>query len=146
MDRTRTVGLLLKDLSRLYSSRFERHARALSLTLMQCKVLVNLERAEGVSQARLCSLMTVEPMAMVRLLDPLEAGQLIERRRDPADRRARQLFLTRKGRSMLDQIWQLAAQVRTEMLSGVPREDRDVFFRVLEAAHANLAALDPGET
>jgi hypothetical protein len=43
---------------------------------------------------------------------------------------------------MLEEIWRLAALVRTEMFAGVPRGDRDGFMRVLEAAHANLSAFE----
>ncbi|MET0291932.1 MAG: MarR family transcriptional regulator [Steroidobacteraceae bacterium] len=142
MDKTHTVGFLLKDLSRLYVQRFEEHAKSISMTLMQCKVLVNLDRSEGVSQAKLAEMVSVEPMAMVRLLDRMEEDDLIERRPDPADRRARQLYLTRKAKPKLDEIWRLAAVVRTEMLEGVSKSDRDIFLRVLDAAHANLSALE----
>lgn len=142
MDKLQNFGFLLKDVSRRYVDRFEEHARSLSLTLMQCKVLVRLERDEGVSQARLAELVDVDAMAMVRLIDRMEEDALVERRPDPADRRARQLFLTARARPMLDEIWRLAALVRTEMFAGVPRADRDCFIRVLEAAHGNLSAFE----
>ena len=94
MDKLRDFGFLLKDLSRRYVLRFEQHAREISLTLMQCKVLAHLEKNEGASQARLAELTDIEPMMMVRILDRMEADKLLERRPDPADRRARRLYLT----------------------------------------------------
>ena len=142
MDKLQNFGFLLKDVSRRYVERFEEHARSLSLTLMQCKALVRLEREEGVSQARLAELVGVDAMAMVRLVDRMEEDHLVERRTDPDDRRARRLFLTAKSRPMLDEIWRLAALVRAEMFAGVPKADRDAFLRVLEAAHVNLSAFE----
>jgi len=142
MDKLQNFGFLLKDVSRRYVERFEEHARSLSLTLMQCKALVRLEREEGVSQARLAELVGVDAMAMVRLVDRMEEDDLIERRIDPDDRRARRLFLTPKSRPMLEEIWRLAALVRTEMFAGVSRADRECFMRVLEAAHLNLSAFE----
>jgi DNA-binding MarR family transcriptional regulator len=142
MDKLQNFGFLLKDVSRRYVERFEDHARSLSLTLMQCKALVRLEREEGVSQARLAELVGVDAMAMVRLVDRMEEDRLIERRADPDDRRARRLFLTAKSRPMLDEIWRLAALVRAEMFAGVSKADRDCFIRVLEAAHGNLSAFE----
>jgi DNA-binding MarR family transcriptional regulator len=142
MDKLQNIGLLLKEVSRLYAARFEERARSLSLTLMQCKVLVHLERDEGLSQTRLAELVGVDPMAMVRLIDRMEEDHLVERHADPNDRRARQLFLTAKARPMLEQIWRLAAQVRADMFAGISRTDRDGFLRVLETAHDNLLNLD----
>src|SRR5690242_12785422 len=110
MDRHRNFGFLLKDVSHRYVLRFEQRARGMSLTLPQCKALVRLEKNEGASQARLAALADVEPMTMVRILDRMEADGLLERRPDPADRRARCLYLTAKGKALLDQIWRLAEQ------------------------------------
>src|SRR5579863_2852687 len=103
-ERLRNFGFLLKDVSRRYVLRFEQRARELSLTLPQCRVLVRLAEHEGVSQARLAELTQVEPMTMVRILDRMEADGLLERRPDPADRRARRLYLTAKVRPLLEQI------------------------------------------
>jgi MarR family transcriptional regulator for hemolysin len=142
MHRPQNLGFLLKEISRRYVARFEAHARALSLTLMQCKTLVHLERTEGASQARLAEITEVEPMMMVRLLNRMEEDKLIERRSDPADRRARKLYLTAKAKPLLEEIWRLAALVRAEMFAEVPKGDREVFARVLEKAHGNLCALE----
>lgn len=142
MDRMQNFGFLLKEVSRRYVARFEAHARSLSLTLMQCKVLVHLQRSEGGCQARLAEITEMEPMTMVRLLNRMEADKLIERRNDPGDRRARKLYLTPKARSLLEEIWRLAALVRAEMFTEVPKGEREVFARVLEKAHGNLCALE----
>ncbi len=142
MHRPQSLGFLLKEVSRRYVARFEAQARAISLTLMQCKVLVHLERTEGASQARLAEITEVEPMMMVRLLNRMEGDKLIERRSDPADRRARKLYLTAKAKPVLEEIWRLAGLVRGEMFEAVPKSDREVFARVLEKAHRNLCALE----
>jgi MarR family transcriptional regulator for hemolysin len=142
MDSHRNFGFLLKDLSRRYVQRFEQHARDLSLTLPQCKVLCKLEPNEGMSQARLAELAEIEPMTMVRIIDRMEADGLLERRADPADRRARCLYLTKKARPLLDRIWQLSDVTRGEVFTGVSREQRDAFIDLLAKIHGNLCALE----
>src|ERR1700754_5089372 len=104
MDHFKNVGYLMKDVTRRYVARFERHIGELSLTLTQCKVLRDLAKNEGASQVRLCDLSEVEPMMMVRILDRMEEDKLLERRPDPADRRARRLYLTSKATPLLDEI------------------------------------------
>ncbi|HTN42244.1 MAG TPA: MarR family transcriptional regulator [Nitrospiria bacterium] len=142
MNRLRNFGFLLKDVSHRYVLRFEQRARGISLTLPQCKALVRLENNEGVSQAKLAELADVEQMTMVRILDRMEADGLIERRSDPADRRARRLYLTGKGRTLLDKIWRLAELTRAETFSGINREDREAFMGLLERMHRNVCALE----
>jgi MarR family transcriptional regulator for hemolysin len=142
MDRFKNVGYLLKDVSRRYVARFERHAEEVSLTLMQCKVLLHLSRSEGASQVRLCELTDIEPMMMVRILDRMEADKLLERRSDPADRRARRLYLTRKATPILDEIDRIMEVTRNEVFAGVSKADREAFLKVLEHVHQNVCALE----
>ena len=141
-DRLRNFGFLLKDLSRRYVQRFEVRAREFSLNLAQCKVLIRLEKNEGVSQARLAELAEVDAMTMVRILDRMEADELLERRPDPADRRARCLYLTAKAKPLLDQIWKLSETTREEVFAGISKNERDVFMTVLERLHDNLSVLE----
>jgi MarR family transcriptional regulator, transcriptional regulator for hemolysin len=142
MDPFKTVGYLLKDVSRRYAARFEVHAEEVSLTLMQCKVLLYLSKNEGASQVRLCDLTEIEPMMMVRILDRMEADKLLERRPDPADRRARRLYLTRKAARLLDEIDRISELTRNEFFAGVSKTDREAFLKVLEHVHQNACALD----
>jgi MarR family transcriptional regulator for hemolysin len=142
MDRFKNVGYLLKDVSRRYVARFERHAAEVSLTLMQCKVLLHLSKNEGASQVRLCELTDVEPMMMVRILDRMEADKLLERRPHPADRRARRLYLTRKAAPILEEIDRISEITRNEIFAGVSKAEREAFLKVLEHAHQNACGLE----
>jgi MarR family transcriptional regulator for hemolysin len=141
-DRLRNFGFLLKEVTRRYGLRFEVHARQLSLNLTQAKALIRLEKNEGVSQARLAELVEVDAMAMVRIVDRMEADGLLERRPDPADRRARCLYLTAKAKALLEEIWRLVELTRAEILAGISKAERDVLMDVLERIHDNLSRLE----
>jgi MarR family transcriptional regulator, transcriptional regulator for hemolysin len=143
MDRFRNFGFCLKDVSRLYSKRFEERAAGLSFTLAQCKALAILAKNAGISQKRLSELADIEPMTLVRILDRMEADGWIERRADPSDRRARSLYATDKANPILDQIWQVGLQTRNEALAGLGTEERNTLFNLLERVHENLLSLKP---
>ncbi|MGH8316506.1 MAG: MarR family winged helix-turn-helix transcriptional regulator [Steroidobacteraceae bacterium] len=143
MDLNRQLGFLLKDTTRRYTRRFEERARALSLTLPQCRALLYLENNQGVSQKRLSALTELDPMTLVRILDRMEADGWVQRRFDPADRRAHSLWLTPKARPILDHIAQLIADTRAEALQGLSNEERSTLLELLERLHANLSALPP---
>jgi MarR family transcriptional regulator for hemolysin len=144
MDPLRNFGFLLKDVSRLYSLNFARHAAELNLTLAQCKVLCYLQRQEGISQVRLAFLTDTDPMTLVRILDRMEGDGLIERRPDPADRRARCLYLQASAIPVLKEIWRVSDRARAESFSRLSVADRAQLFSLMERLRSNLDALLPG--
>jgi len=143
MDLNRQLGFLLKDTSRRYTRRFEERAQALSLTLPQCRALLHLENNEGVSQKRLSELTELDPMTLVRILDRMEADGWVQRRFDPADRRAHTLWLTPKSKPVLDHIADIIAETRAETLHGLSNDERAALIELLGRVHANLSSLPP---
>jgi MarR family transcriptional regulator, transcriptional regulator for hemolysin len=143
MERMRNFYFLLKDVAQLTSRNFERHAAdvQLGLTLAQCRVLVYLERNEGVSQVRLAYLTDTDPMTLVRILDRMERDGWVERRPDPADRRARRLYLKPAAVPVLKQIWAIGDRSRMEALAGLTNEHRGQLLDLLGRIHTNLSTV-----
>lgn len=143
MDKIANFGYLLKDLGRLYARRFEERAKALQLTLPQCKALGYLARNEGISQTRLAELAELDPMSLVRILDHMEAEGWVERRPDPSDRRARCLYMQDKARAIMQEMRRLADETRTEFLADLKSDDAERLIDMLERIHASARALEP---
>ena len=157
MDKHANLGFLLKDVTRLYTRRFEERATGFALTLPQCKVLATLSKNEGVSQKRLAELTETDPMSLVRILDRMEADAMVQRCSDPDDRRARSLRITDKAKPLLEQIYRIAGETRAEALSNLSDAERTALLELLERVHGNLlqlsaltgaetAAAEPGST
>jgi MarR family transcriptional regulator, transcriptional regulator for hemolysin len=144
MESLRTFGFLLKDVSRLYSRNFARHAARLHLTLDHCRVLSHLARNEGISQARLADLTDTDPMTLGRLLERMEADGLVERRPDPGDRRARILFLREAAAPILEEIWRLSDLARAEAFAGLAAAEKAQLLALMRRIQSNLDALVPG--
>jgi MarR family transcriptional regulator for hemolysin len=142
-DAQRSFGFLLKDLSRLYTQRFEQRASALGLTLPQCKTLVHLAQHEGISQVQLADLADIDPMTLVRILDRMESDGWLERRSDPTDRRARCLYLKSKGKPLVDDIWDLVDLTRREVFAGIPQKQISLLIVLLEKVRNNFTSLEP---
>ena len=86
------------------------------------------------SQQRLGERQGVDRTTMVAVVDELEQGALVERRRDPDDRRAYSLEATAKGRRMLKEAAsRLAERAEEEFLAGIPARDRAELKRILRA-------------
>jgi len=85
-------------------------------------------------------------MTLVRILDRMERDGLIERRPDPADRRARRLYLQAAARPVLKEIWRVSDRARAQCFSRMPVADREQLFSLMQQMQANLEALMPGAT
>lgn len=140
---TDTIGFLISDVSRLMRRRFDERARALGATRTQWKALAYINRNEGLNQGGLAELLEVEPITLCRMVDRLEEAGLVERRRDPADRRAWRLFLTEKSRPVLDRMRDIADELTHQSLAGVSAEQLNQFTATLEHIRANLHAPAP---
>jgi MarR family transcriptional regulator, transcriptional regulator for hemolysin len=143
VNATLGFGFLLKDVSRLYVQRFEQRAAVHGLTLPQCRALVHLANNEGISQVQLAEFTDIEPMSLVRILDRMESDGLVERRNDPADRRARCLYLKPKAKPVVDDIWDLVELTRREAFAGIPKRQTDLLISLLEKIQSNFVSLQP---
>ena len=119
-----TLGFILNDTARLLRKRFEQRARHLGLTRAQWQVLSYLARNEGIQQSALAEILELEPITLGRILDRLEAAELIERRRHAADRRVWLLHLKPKAHALMTDMFDLADATSAEALAAVTEADR----------------------
>jgi MarR family transcriptional regulator, transcriptional regulator for hemolysin len=145
LDLDRSFGFLVNDVARLFGRRFDQNGRRLGLTRAQCRTLGYLARNEGINQAGLADLLEIRPMTLVRQIDRMEEAGWVERRPDPADRRARRLFLTAKARPILGRIWKVATETRDEALARLSPEESELLIDVLHRVHATLSERLPAE-
>ncbi|MGH6975215.1 MAG: MarR family winged helix-turn-helix transcriptional regulator, partial [Stellaceae bacterium] len=138
-DFERAFGFVLHEAARLLSKRFDQKARAIGLTRAQCSVLFRLSMQEGVNQARLAELMEMEPISLARLVDRMEQAGWIERRADPADRRARRLYMTAKAKPVYERMIAVGLETRGEALAGISQSDRDRIVDLLIQVRRNLS-------
>ena len=141
MEQVRHFGFIVKDVYRLWVRLFEQRIPQLGMTFTQCKVLVFLSRNEGTTQAKLAEASDTEPMTLVRVLDRMERDGWIERRPDPADRRAYRLHLKPASAQVLAEILSIAEKARNQALAGLSGEQREQMTDMLEHVRRNLVAM-----
>ena len=137
------VAFLAGDIGRLFRKRFEASApdRATDglLTGPQMRLLATISRNPGASQIVLANLLDVEPITAARMLDRLQQAGLVERRPDPADRRAWRLHLTPRAEPLLS-----AARVKIDTmidaaLDGFSTQERTTLALLLTRLRDNLS-------
>ena len=141
------VGALLHDVARLIRRRFERRARqcGLPITRQQARALLYIARNEGLSQAAVATMLDIEPIALVRLLDRLHEEGLVERHPHPTDRRVRTLWLTPLAWGVIDRVLAINATVREEACAGLPPAEREMLMKCLGRMKENLLLVDEAE-
>ena len=120
LDLRRQLVAQLNESSRLLRNYIDHRAKERGTTRAQWIVLFRLRQQEGLSQVDLADVLELQPISLVRLLDRLVEHGLLERRHDPKDRRANRLFLTAKGRRLVDDLDGLADAIAIDVLGEVP--------------------------
>jgi DNA-binding MarR family transcriptional regulator len=133
------IGVMIAQVARLMRRSFDERARSIGVTRPQWQVLSLLGRNEGINQGGLADMLEVEPITLGRMIDRLQEAGLVERRADPADRRAWRLFLTARGAGLVDQLRPLAAETFEYALDGVDEAQRAQLMATLDRMMANLS-------
>ena len=120
---------------------FDRRATALGVTRAQWKVMFRLDRMPGMRQVELADTLDVEPITLCRIVDRLEESGLVERRRDPNDRRAWQLYLTAQAGPITRDLRVLGNDLIDDAFAGIDPDDVATLRRVLDQVRTNLANL-----
>lgn len=136
-------GILFSDVARLFWRRLEASFAAadLDFTAAEMRVLTTVIDAPGLRQAALAERLHIEPMTLCGHLDRLAGKDLIERRPDPDDRRAKRIHPTAAGPATLARMRAASAVVRAAPTAGFAPEEIDRLRDLLVRVRANLAAL-----
>ncbi|MFE7170375.1 MarR family winged helix-turn-helix transcriptional regulator [Streptomyces sp. NPDC057616] len=100
-------------------------------------VLMALAGGEPPSQLALAKAVSLDRTVMTYLLDDLEAHELISRRPDPRDRRARQVILTDTGRRRLEQVRRSLGAAEARLLTHLGDEDAEQLRALLSRVARN---------
>lgn len=138
------LAYLLSDSARLLRRAFDARVRAMGVTGPQARLLLVLGLHEGENQGFYADRLDVEAITLCRMLDRMEDAALIERRRDPADRRAWRVHLTAAGQDLLPRLREGISPMIADMLGGLDDSDRARLSEMLELVRSNLArSLEP---
>lgn len=137
----REFAFILNDVARLLRTFADHKAAQLGITRAQWAVLVRLDRCEGLKQSELAEMLDLQPITLTRLLDKLSDSGLIERRPDPADRRAKRLFLTPAARPVIERLGALGEETMASVLAGIDPETVEQMVAQLSVVKDNLRRL-----
>ncbi|MHB9878632.1 MarR family winged helix-turn-helix transcriptional regulator [Pacificimonas sp. ICDLI1SI03] len=134
------LGFLISDVGRLLRRRFDADASTLGVTRAQWRVLLSLSREEGIKQASLAERLEVEPISLCRMVDRLAEASLVERRRDPNDRRAWLIYLKEPARPLIDQLRDVGAGVSAAATGNLSADEIEQLGHLLNKVRDGLTS------
>lgn len=133
------IGLLLATTSKAVGRAFNDALAAQGGSIPIWLILNALKGERRRSQLELARAVGIEGPTMTRHLDGLERAGLVERRRDPVDRRAVQVQLTRAGHALHGRLLKAVIAFNQQLRTGVSNDDIETLRRVLGQLRENVA-------
>ncbi len=139
------LGFYIHDTSRLRRVIYDAALKPAGVTRSQAWVLAYLSRADGMPQSELANQLDLGKVALGGLVDRLEAGGLVERRADAADRRVKRIFLTAEGKKVVNKMRAISGPTNAEILKGIAPKDVRATAKTLRAIKDNLLRMTNGK-
>ena len=134
------IQALMGDIHRLYSSSYYRDlkTKGIELTQAQWRILSLLALHDGRTQSELAEVMLMEKAPFGVVLDKLEAKQMIERRPDTRDRRAKRIYITDRVEPLIPIMRGVSKNITETAMQTLSDEDQQQLTRILKVMRCNL--------
>jgi MarR family transcriptional regulator for hemolysin len=133
------IGLLLATTSKAVGRAFNDALAAQGGSIPIWLILNALKSGRRRSQLELARNVGIEGPTMTRHLDGLEQSGLVERKRDPVDRRAVQVQLTRAGHTLHGRLLKAVIAFNQQLRTGLTGDDVETLRRVLGRLRDNVS-------
>ena len=127
---------LMARVGRTQQVRFSERMRTIGLRPKHFGVLNAVALSDGASQQELGGRMGLDPSGLVGAIDELEGMGLVERRRDPADRRRNAVGLTAEGTATLRKARRVVTESARELLGALDDSEVETLVALLAKVEA----------
>ncbi|MNE73936.1 Transcriptional regulator SlyA [compost metagenome] len=132
------MAWLIRSVFRLYTAQLQQLVTREGVTIGHWYYLRVLAEQDGLVQRELSKRVGIAATTAVPALDDMEKHGLVVRQRDTKDRRRICVYLTPKGRRLLDEMLPSVAAMLEQSIAGVSSKDMTTFYKVLGQITENL--------
>jgi MarR family transcriptional regulator for hemolysin len=133
------IGRAVSSSAKVLSRAFERELAEAGGSQPVWLILLALKQRDWRTQQDLAAAVGIEGPTLTHHLDGLDKAELIERARDPNDRRAVRVELTDAGDKLFRRLAKAAIGFDQRLRAGLSDEELDEFRRVLGRLRDNVA-------
>jgi MarR family transcriptional regulator for hemolysin len=138
--RQEPIGRVLASTQKLVTRAFEQELAAAGGSQPTWLILLALKQQAWRTQQEIAATVGIEGATLTHHLDRLEKAGLIDRKRDPANRRAVIVELTDAGDKLFLELAQAAMRFDKRLRKGLSEQEVEAFRQTLERLRANVAA------
>jgi DNA-binding MarR family transcriptional regulator len=136
-----SVGYLMRCVMRLFVNQIDHRLVSVGLTNAQWGPLFTIRKLKSTTLAELSRELQIDPGALTRTLDRLEAKGLCTRERSTEDRRVVNLALTPEGEAATAPVPGVLCEVMNAYLTGFSHEEWQTLLDLLRRMLANAEGL-----
>lgn len=144
-ERGRTVPWMAKTVRRLYDAQGQKILDRENLAIAYWYYLRVLSERGELNQLELSKRVGIASTTAVPALDNLEKRGLVQRIRDPKDRRKYYVSLKEEGKRLVDDMLPQLVEMFSASLDGISPQDMAVFWRVAHQIEKNLLRMSQDE-
>jgi DNA-binding MarR family transcriptional regulator len=116
----------------------EKSLKKLGITFPQFGALLNLSAQDNITQKELAERMDTDTTTIMVICDSLEKKGLLERRKDPTDRRVNRLIITPKGRSVFGKSFPLMMERYKFFSEAADQKHIEAILPILEQLYSAI--------
>lgn len=139
------AGFLLAQLGRAVTRQYRCAMSPIGLKPRETQALLRLESNGAMSQQALGAALDIDASNLVALLNDLEAGSLISRRRDPEDRRRHVVEISKRGTKLVCEVERAAAEVEDQFFALLDDDERAALQGLLARVAQSADVPSPAE-
>ena len=128
---TEDIGPLLAPLGIAFWRMKGAFEREIGVTAGTWFSLALLSKKDGISQGELSERFEVDPSRVTRLAKKLERDGLLRRERDPEDNRVVRMYLTEKGRGLIEDLYERRVSFEDRVQAVLSPEELEELRRML---------------
>ncbi|KQO12385.1 MarR family winged helix-turn-helix transcriptional regulator [Paenibacillus sp. Leaf72] len=131
-----TMGMTYRKLTNLFQQRLREYA----ITPEQWSVLIQISKSDGLIQKEIALRTSKENPTVTRIIDHLEKEQLIHKRPGVQDRRSFAVYITDKGRQLINETTAINESVNDEVKKVISAEEYELMISLLLRINHHLQA------
>ena len=121
-----SYGFLLGKALQQMENKFSEGLLPFNINSRQYGVLLFIEENPYSSQKDISENLQIDRTTMVSHIDHLETLGLVERTKNPNDRRSYSLLITEKGKEVLNSRWEFLTHIESEVLAPLDQQERQL--------------------
>lgn len=138
LDPDDSIGYLVRDTNLAIGKALRRNLAAYGMTLGQYYFMRALWIEEGLSQRGMSRRVGTTEPTTASVLRLLEKNGLVRRVRNRKDRRTINIYLTKKGRDLKNELLTMAIRINETAIGGINEQDLATVKRLLRILKVNL--------